>query len=347
MKQSRTTIHDIARELKIDSSTVSRALNNNKKVTAKTREKVLAKARELGYQRNLLASNLRQSKSNTIGVVVPRISRYFFSTVIAGIEESAYAAGFNVVICQSLEELEREKSIVKNLISNRVDGVLISITMETEDCEHLKLLKDSGIPLVFFDRHCPQIKNSSQVILSGKQAAYDAVTDLIAQGCTKIAHFCGPQLLEIYKNRFKGYKLALKDHNIAFKEELVFTSRMMETDGAKAAQNFLDAQLDIDGIFSANDVAAIGAIKYLKKIGKKIPEDIAIIGFSNEPSSRVIEPALSTIDQSAFEMGQISCELLIENIQKGEQKVLNKTITLQHKLISRASSLRKKSASTI
>ncbi|MBE7640564.1 MULTISPECIES: LacI family DNA-binding transcriptional regulator [Salegentibacter] len=342
MKNHRTTIHDIARELKIDSSTVSRALNNNSKVTAKTKAKVIAKAKELGYQRNLLASNLRQSKSNTIGVVVPRISRYFFSTVIAGIEESAFKTGFNVVICQSQESLEKEQAIIKNLISNRVDGVIISIAMETQNGEHLKQLKNNGIPLVFFDRFCPEVQESSQVLIDDQQAAYDAVNHLISQGCSKIVHFSGPQTLEIYKNRLRGYKLALLENNLPFKEELVINSPLMEANGYEETQKLLDAKIDFDGIFSANDIAAIGALKHLKEKGKRIPEDIAVIGFSNEPSSKVIEPPLSTIDQSAFEIGKNAYDLLIDNIKRGEKEVLHKTITLKSTLLARGSSLRKK-----
>lgn len=342
MKTERTTIHDIAKALKIDSSTVSRALNNNSKVTAKTKKKVLAKAKELGYQRNILASNLRQQKSNTLGVVVPRISRHFFSTAIAGIEETAFAAGYNVVICQSLESYDREKQIVENLVTNRVDGLLISISMETKNTGHFDLLKKSGIPLVFFDRHCPTVNFSSLVRIDDKKAAYEAVEHLIKQGSRKIVHFGGHQLLEIYKKRLEGYKLALKDNEIAFDEDLVFISSLMEADGIEAAQKIITTEMDIDGVFSANDVAAIGAMKYFKNHGKRVPEDIAVMGFSHEPSSEVIDPALSTIDQSAFEIGRIGCELLLDNIRKGEKEMLNKTITLQPRMLIRGSSLRKK-----
>lgn len=246
MKNNRTTIHDIARALKIDGSTVSRALNNNSNVTVKTKQKVLAKAKELGYQRNLLASNLRQQKSNTIGVVVPRISRQFFSTAIAGIEEAAFAAGYNVVICQSLENLEREQRIIDNLIANRVDGLLISISMETTNCDHFNLVRKNGIPLVFFDRHYPSVEGSSQVYLNDKKAAFQAVDHLIRQGSRRIAYFGGPPILEIYKKRFEGYKLALLENKIPFDEKLVFISRLMEADGVKAAKKiFLEGMEEV------------------------------------------------------------------------------------------------------
>ncbi|MBC9794655.1 LacI family DNA-binding transcriptional regulator [Sinomicrobium weinanense] len=338
MKKGNPTIHEIARALNINSSTVSRALNDSSRVTQKTKEKVLAKAKELGYQRNLLASNLRRSRSNTIGVVVPRISRHFFSSTIAGIEEAAFSAGFNVIICQSLEALDREQRIVKNLIANRVDGILISVSMETTNSKHLEYFRDNGIPLVFFDRHCADMPDASKVLIDDRQAAYDAVTHLIGKGCRKIAHFSGPQELRIYKNRLKGYKEALRDNQITYNPKLVLTSKLMEADGYASAQKLLESSKDVDGIFAANDVSAIGAIKYLKKQGKQIPEDMAIVGFSNEPISEAIEPSLTTIDQSGFEIGKIACDLLVDNIRSRESTgIHNKTIFIDTTLIERGS----------
>lgn len=341
MKKGKTTIHEIAKALNIDSSTVSRALNNSDRVTQKTKDKVLAKAKELGYQRNLIASNLRTNKSNTIGVVVPRISRHFFSSTIAGIEEAAYNAGYSVIISQSLESLKREQRIVNNLIANRVDGVLISVSMETTKGDHLKYFEAQNIPLVFFDRHCESVPDSSKVLIDDENAAFEAVSHLISQGCKKIAHFSGPQSLEIYKNRFKGYKRALQEHGIPYNRKFVHTSKLMESDGYESARKLLNEFSDIDGIFVANDVSAIGAMKYMKSIGKQIPKDIGIVGFSNEPISEVIEPSLTTVDQSGFEIGKIACDLLINNIKSKDENLINKTITLNPTLIKRESSKRK------
>ena len=205
MKNKKATIHDIARALNIDSSTVSRALNNSLRVTQKTKDKVIAKANELGYQRNHLASNLRKSKTYTLGVIVPRISRHFFSSAIAGIEETAYQAGYNVVICQSLEELDREKKIAETLLANRVDGVLISISMETNNYEHLLALRQRNIPIVFFDRHC-DIPDSSNVLIDDFHAGFNATEHLILNGSKHIVHFSGTQNLDIYRNRYSTGK---------------------------------------------------------------------------------------------------------------------------------------------
>ncbi|MBJ6367067.1 LacI family DNA-binding transcriptional regulator [Snuella sedimenti] len=337
MKASKTTIHDIAKALEIDSSTVSRALNDSPRVTQKTKDKILAKAEELGYQRNVLASNLRKNVTYTIGVIVPRISRHFFSSAIQGIEETAYQAGYNVIICQSLEQLEREKKIVETLLANRVDGVLMSISMETLDYDHLQTLKGSNIPLVFFDRHC-DIPGNSNVLIDDFKGGFDATQHLIDKGCKNIVHFSGPQALEIYKKRFEGYKAALENNGIVFRDDLVFTSRLMEHDGFECAKEIISNNMDVDGIFSANDVAAIGAIKCLKQHSVRIPEDIAIVGFSNEPISRVIEPSLTTIDQPGFEIGKLAVNLLLEQIKDRSLITKGKSVVLESNLITRNSS---------
>lgn len=334
----KVTIHEIAKILNIDSSTVSRALTGSDRVSEKTKKRVLEKAKELGYRPNLLASNLRQNKSNTIGVVVPRISRHFFSTTISGIEEMAYNRGFNVVISQSLEKLNRERKIVNNLFSNRVDGILISVSMETERSPHLSVLEQSGLPIVFFDRHCPDMKDSNRVLVDDFNGAYKAVKHLIENNCKKIVHFAGPQTLEIYKNRFAGYKKALADSGIVYDEDLVLISNLLQDDGIKMAKQLLDAHPHFDAIFAANDMAAIGAMKYLKTIGKRIPEDIALVGFSNEPISEMMEPTLTTLDQFGFKIGKISCELLLNKIQSKNDVSESKTIILKPKLILRESS---------
>lgn len=337
MDNNKITIHDIARELNIDSSTVSRALSNNSRVKQKTKDLVNAKAQELGYQRNLLASNLRSQKTNTIGVIIPRISRYFFSSAIAGIEETAYDAGYNVIICQSLDQLNREKKIIQSLTANRVDGVLISISMETKDDQYLQILKRTGTPLVFFDRHI-EIPDNSWVVIDDFQGGFDATEHLILQGCKNIAHFSGPQNLEIYKNRFRGYTAALEKYNIPVRSELTLTSKLMENDGIENAKKLLALQIPVDGIFSSNDTAAISALQYLKEKGIKIPQDIAIVGFSNEPISSAIEPSLTTIDQPAFEIGKTAMNLLLSKIKNKKEQTEPETIVLKPVLLRRNSS---------
>ncbi len=334
------TIHDIAKALGIDSSTVSRALNDSDRVTKKTKDKILEKAKELGYQRNLLASNLRKNKTFTIGVIVPRISRHFFSSAIAGIEEMAFEKGYRVVICQSLEQLDREQNLIETLVANRVDGVIMSISMETLNYKHLDILKTNNIPILFFDRHC-DIPGNSNVLLDDFEGGYLGTSHLISKGCNRIVHFSGPRNLKMYQNRFQGYITALEENNIPFDESLVLSSHLMEKDGALLAKKILSMPIQVDGVFSANDVAAIGAMQYLKSKGVLIPEDIAFAGFSNEPTSRVIEPSLTTIDQSGSQMGKLAMELLLKQVDNKQDSISPETIVLKPSLIARESSNKK------
>lgn len=336
MSKSKATIHDISKELGIDSSTVSRALNDSDRVSKKTKEKILAKAAELGYQRNSLASKLRTNKSNTIGVIVPRISRHFFASVIAGIEQTAFDAGYDVIICQSLESLEREKKLMQTMLSNRVDGVLISISMETENASHFQEYKNDGFPIIFFDRSF-QITENTNVIIDDFKASFDATEHLIRVGCKNLVHFSGPQTIELYRNRKKGFIAALEKNNLLVVKEHILESRLMKEDGATLAEKTLKLS-SIDGIVSANDTAAIGAMQFLKEKGVKIPEDIAVIGFSNEPISAVIEPSLSTINQPDFEMGKVATTLLFEQIKKNVENTGKQTKVLVSQLIIRNSS---------
>lgn len=335
MRKGKITIHDISKALGIDSSTVSRALNNSPRVTTKTRAKILKEAEKLGYQRNSLASKLRSNKTNTIGVIVPRISRHFFASVIAGIEETAYDAGYEVIICQSLESLEREKKIVETLLSNRVDGVLISISMETTNYDHFDNYKNNGFPLIFFDRPC-NVSKYTNVIINDFQVSFNATEYLILNGCKNIVHFSGPQELELYRRRKKGYVKALEKYQIEIKEEYIIESKLMKADGIENAKKVLNLP-KVDGVFSANDTAAISAMQYLKSENVKIPEDIAFVGFSNEPISAVIEPSLTTVKQPDFEMGKEATLLLFEQINNKTDIKENQTKFLEPKLIIRNS----------
>ncbi|MFS4483667.1 LacI family DNA-binding transcriptional regulator [Hyunsoonleella sp. 2307UL5-6] len=334
MNTGKVTIHDISKALNIDSSTVSRALNNSVRVSKTTKEKILAKAKELGYQRNSLASNLRTNKTNTIGVVVPRISRHFFSTVIAGIEETAYDNGYNVVICQSLEQLKREQIITETLVSNRVDGLLISISMQTTSFEHLEAFEGYGAPIVFYDRPC-NFKNSSSVSIDDFEASFKATEHLILQGCNHIVHFGGPQDITLYQNRKEGYKAALVKHGLGYNPDYFFSTKLSEEDGVAMAKKIVKFST-VDGIVSANDTAAISAMRYLKSVGKHIPKDIAVVGFNNDPISAVIEPSLTTINQADFNMGKKATMILIEQIKNNRTTRLS--VVLESELIVRDSS---------
>lgn len=337
-KNTEPTIHDIARELKISASTVSRALNDNPRISLKTKEKIKAVAAKLGYRPNTLASNLRNKKSNTIGIVVPLINRHFFSSVISGVEDVAFKAGYNVVISQSNDLASKEINIVHSMFSNRVDGLIISISMQTDTFDHLKAFGKKHIPLVFFDRVVPEIE-TNKIVVDDFAGGFRVTQHLIDQGYKRIAHLAGTQSLMTYLDRKNGYIEALRKNNIPYDESLVIINTLTSDEGISAVQQLMELPNPPDAIFCGNDTTALSSMIYLRDKGFRIPQDIGIVGFSNEPFSKVVSPSISTIAQPGFEMGQKAAELLIRQIETKEETY--QTIVLPTELIIRESSSRK------
>jgi LacI family transcriptional regulator len=338
IKNSEPTIHDIARELQISASTVSRALNNNPRISLKTKEKIKAVANALGYRPNTLASNLRNKKSNTIGIVVPLINRYFFSSVISGAEDVAFRAGYNVVISQSNDLADKEINIVQSMFSNRVDGLIISIAMQTKTFDHLKIFRKKNIPLVFFDRAVHEIE-TDKIVVDDFAGGFRVTQHLIDQGYKRIAHLAGTQNLMTYFDRKKGYLEALRKNNIQFDESLVIINTLTSDEGVSAVQQLMELKNPPDAIFCGNDTTALSAMIFLRDKGIRIPQDIGIVGFSNEPFSKVVSPSISTIAQPGFQMGQKAAELIIRQIETKERTY--QTIVLPTELIVRESSSKK------
>lgn len=336
MKSSQVTIKDIARILGISPSTVSRALKNHPDISEATKQAVNELAEKLKYEPNAVALSLKQSRSKTIGVVIPEIVHYFFSSVISGIEDVAYDAGFTVIICQSNERYDREVANVKALLSHRVDGVLVSITKETTQFDHLYAIQERKVPMVFFDRIVPEIK-TDQVIIDDWQSAYDATKHLIDGGRKRIAHFAGPQNLVIGKERKAGYMQALSDAGLAIDPNLIIVADSFEK-AIKATDELLDMDVPPDGLFAVNDLTAIGAMQTLKKRGIKVPEEIAVVGFSDGRFSGITDPNLSSVDQHGYEMGTIAMELLLKRIQEPELNLPAQSRVLKANLIVRGSS---------
>ncbi len=337
------TIHDLAKVLGIDSSTVSRALSDSPRVGAKTKEKVKAKAKEMGYQRNLLASNLRTNKTMTIGVVVPFISRHFFSEAIDGIEQVASEEGYRVIISQSRDSFAKEKEILDGLFMNRIDGLLISPTQDTRDGEHLNQFSQNKIPVVLFDRFYEN-SNMSKVVLADRKATYMITDHLIKQGKKKIFHLAGDLESTMYKERCTGYKNALFDNGIKYEKSYVKSIELYADNAVVAMKEILEDKNNIpDAIVCVNDVTALAIIKYLNESTEyNVPEDIAIAGFSNEPASAIITPGLTTVDQHPFEIGKTSSEMLFEFIKdKYSGDLSSKTVVIQPELIIRGSTASK------
>ena len=334
-----TTIHDIAKRLNFSASTISRALNNNPNISEASRKLIKKTAEEMGYRPNILAASFRTKRTNTIGIVVPLINRHFFSSVISGIEEVAYKRGFTVTISQSNDNFEKEDKIVHTLFSNRVDGIIVSIGMNTTDFSHLKLFTDRNIPLVFFDRVVDDI-DAHKIVVDDFGGSYLATKHLIEQGAKNVAHIGGPLNLQIYKNRQDGFCKAVKESGFKVDESLILNNNLTRKDGTTAIKKLLQNKKLPDAIFCANDTTALSVIIYLKEIGIKIPEDIMVVGFSNEPFSEVVTPSISTIRQPGFLMGKKAAELIIHQINNKKEKPVFETITMPTELIIRNSSKR-------
>lgn len=308
------TIKDIAGKLGISTSTVSRALKDHPDISLKTREAVQELAKLLGYKPNLIALNLKHSRTNTIGVIVPEVQHYFFSTILNGIEEVAYKSDFSVMVFQSNESYMREVLNTQTLLANRVDGVLASFSKNTHDFSHFQQLIDNEIPLVFFDRENEDL-HADCVIVDDYSGAYHAVMHLINQGCRRIAFYSAPQHLMLGKNRLEGYKTALEKNGIAYNPDLVYSCDTYE-DAVKISRTVLKKQDRPDAVFAVNDLTAIGAMKTARKLGLSIPEDIRFVGFENSRSASICEPELTTVDQFGFELGKKATELLLRRIKQ-------------------------------
>jgi DNA-binding LacI/PurR family transcriptional regulator len=336
MKSTQVTIKDIAKALGVSPSTVSRALKNHPDISLETRKAVNELALRLKYEPNAIALSLKQSRSSSIGVIIPEMVHYFFSSVLSGIADVAYDAGFTVIICQSNEMHEREVANVKALYSHRVDGILISISKDSDNTDHLIFLNDNDIPLVFFDRYAPGI-SCDKVIVDDFDAAFKATKHLIEIGRRRIAHFCGAQKLVIGRERLEGYKKALKDVRLPIDETLIFPAENFEM-AREAVGRMLELPVRPDGLFAVNDLTAIGAMITLQKRGIKIPDDIAIVGFSDGRFSGIVEPNLSSVDQHGYEMGTTAARLLIKRILSEDPFYPPETVILQSSLIIRGSS---------
>ncbi len=331
-----TTIVDIAKKLKISASTVSRALNEHPDIKEETRNQVKKLAKKLNYSPNPIARSLKSNKTNVIGVIVPEIEHDFFSSAISGIEEVAYHSGYTILVCQSNESYEREVVNTNALMHQRVAGLIVSISQSTKNGNHFKELINRGIPIVFFDRVCNDI-SANKVVIDDAKSAFDAVTHLIERGRKKIAHLAGPKDLKICELRLKGYKNALKKANLPLLNKFIRYGDLHEDNGYESMDALLKEDIIPDAVFAVNDPVAIGAFQRIKEAGLKIPEDIAIVGFSNNKITALVDPPLTTVNQPSFDMGKKATEILIEMIENEKSNSQRKTVVLDAELIVRGS----------
>lgn len=337
MNNNEVTIYDIAEKLGISASTVSRALAGNQLIKKATIDRVRQCAEELGYRSNPFASNLRRGATNTIGVVVHRLDSPFVSSFLMGAEQTANAKGYNLLILQSFEDIEKEKANLKTLLDKRVDGIIAAITKNTSNVDHFKNAQSFNIPLVLFDRVSENI-NCQKVVIDNYAAAAQVAQHLVAQGCRNIINATINTSISTYTERTKGFSDTLKKAKIncrtIYLENLDFESGQQLANDLK--QNLPD------GVFCPNDISACGLIVGLQRAGIKVPQDVAVVGFNNNNVSQVITPNLTTIEYPAYELGVTAANSLFEAISQKENDQMNRTITLEHKLIIRESSIRNK-----
>jgi LacI family transcriptional regulator len=340
MQNRNVTIHHIAARLNISASTVSRALNDYYRISKATRELVRKTAAEMNYKPNQLASSLRKGKGNIIGVIIPRLDRHFFSHAIAGMETVTSPTNFNILICQTNEDFESEKQSIKALAENRVDGIIISLSTGTTNYDHIESVIREGIPVVMFDRVATTL-NIDRVVNDNFDGAYQTTSHLIEQGYRKIVHFSGPLHLNVYYERMMGFKKAMTDYGFDVPDSIIMNDILTRSKGEEAANALFHSGNLPDAIFSASDFSALGAMLFLKQNNIKIPEDIGIAGFANEPFTELTEPGITTLEQHSGEMGKSAARLLIERIESSGNKEVSQTITFKPKLIVRGSSRRK------
>jgi LacI family transcriptional regulator len=342
-EEKEITIYDIAKHLNISPTTVSRGLKDHPTINIKTRKKIAEAARQLGYRSNTFASSLRSKRTQTLGVIVPRLNSSFMSSVLAGMENAASREGYNLIIAQSLEQADKEMENVMTMFNKRVDGLLVSLAHSSENVRHFDMFFSKKIPVIFFDRVAAH-PDSTSIIIDNFTAAYQVVRHLIMQGHKRIMHLGGNMLLNVYSERLRGYKQALQDHKLHFDEKLVVTGNLTEECGTDIARQLLKLKPKDrpEAVFCANDTAAVYCMIALKNAGLNIPEDIAFAGFNNDPISRVIEPNLTTVNYPGYNMGQAAVTSLANHLN-GDTNITNtNTIVLRSELIIRASSGKRK-----
>ena len=333
-----TTIIDIARQLGISKSTVSRALTDHPNVNEKTRQRVLELAEQLDYQRNQLAISLLTNRTGTVGIMVPEFISYFFPRVIIGAQEELARSGYNVVICHSNESYETEVSNAKALLSSRVDGLIVSHTKETRNFDHFRIFQRKGVPVVFFNRACEDM-DVSKVTVDDYSGAFQAVEHLIQTGRRRIAHLAGPDTLTNSRNRLNGYRDALLKNGIPIDPELIISYDLNLDKANIYVNHLLNLATPPDALFTINDPTALEALSVAKRRGIRVPQDLAVVGFSDDPISALIEPGLTTISQPVDELGKQAARLLLNQLTAEDERPPSETVTLPTRLIVRGSTV--------
>ena len=340
-KKNKTTIKDIANALNISAAAVSKALHNDTRISEKTKKAVRQVAKNLNYQPNHLASALRRGKSKLVGVIVPKTNSNFFSSVIHNIEEVLNKEGYNIIITQSNESYQKECDNIDTLLYTQVDGIIASMANETVNLDYFEKIKAAGIPLITFDRGENDL-NVDYIGIDDYDSSHVIVDHLVAQGCKRIAHIGGFKRTRIYNNRIRGYVDALEKHNIKLENELLLESNLTQEDGRSKMQQLLNLKNKPDAVYIAGDYAALGALQLCNELNIKVPEEIALVGFGNEPFTNMVTPKITSVNQHAYEIGKIAAERFLHYSKEETITQELHKIILDAKLIVRESSHKNK-----
>jgi len=339
-EKGKVTIYDLAIRLHTTASTVSRALQNNPRISTKTRLAVQRLAKELNYIPDPVAHHLRTGKGNVLGIIVPRIDRNFFATIISAFQTEAQKYGFQIIISASCESEEQEMNAIKAMITKKVDGIALSLSTETQNPIYEEMLAQNNIPLVYFDRlPSASPENCDSVCNDNYQIGYDAVMQLYKLGCRKICHFAGPLVQQSYSDRYKGYRKGLEDLGLPFRDEWIFPNSITIEAGTEAAQRILQMPDRPDGIFSAGDFPAITALDIFRRKGIKVPTGIAIIGVANEPFDNYLSTPLASFDLHQQRIGEMAAKLLLSHLGIIPEMKHPSHLVVTHDLILRESAI--------
>ncbi|KDN55590.1 LacI family DNA-binding transcriptional regulator [Flavobacterium seoulense] len=334
--KKKSTIKDIAAVLGLTPSAVSKALSDHPRISEKTKLAVKETAIKLDYQPNYLSSALRKGKSNLVGVIIPRVNSHFFSSVMENIEKTLNLNGYNIIMTQSNELYAKECQEIDTLLKIQVDGIIASMANETTDLEYYKKIK-SKTELVLFDRGEEEL-NVDYVGIDDYKSSHLVVDHLVSQKCSRIAHIAGFKHIRIYKERIRGYKDALEKSGLAAPDNWIIESNLRLEDGRRIMQQLLDSPERPDAVYVAGDIAALGALQILLENNIKVPEEIALIGFSDEPFTSLTQPSISTVNQHSDQIGKLAAEAFLQRITNPKQKI--NRIILEPELIIRQSSNR-------
>ncbi|MDC6365510.1 MULTISPECIES: LacI family DNA-binding transcriptional regulator [Flavobacteriaceae] len=337
--KAKITLKDIARELEVSISTVSKALKNSEEISRDTKEKVQAFAKLYNYKPNNIAISLKNKRTKNIGVVVPAIVHHFFTTVIRGIEKYANAKGYNVIVCLSEESFDREVINMEMLANGSIDGFIMSLSSETQrkgDYNHLKEVTEQGIPLVMVDRITNDV-DCDKVVIDDELGAYMATKKLIEQGRKKIALITTDDYLSVSKSRTDGYKKALLESKMEVDDSRILKLSTMEMD-EKSIVDFFDTHL-VDAVLCVNEIFAVYSMRLVQMKGLRIPEDISFIGFTDGLLSKYANPSLTVVAQHGEKMGEISAQMLIDKVESEEEEETFQTKILEPTLVVRDSTI--------